>query len=291
MKKIVSIFIICLVLAIPCVYADYTVVSNGELWDILVDSFGNEYAAAGIMGNIMVESGLASNNLENSANTQYGVTDAEYTAHLNNGGEPYASSYGYGLCQWSAERHINLVNYMRANGYDVSDPYGQMEFLKYEFENTANGYYSSSWYSNLNGNMMVNIFANESTLLSVGRACTAVSGVTDEKLLKVIGASEVWLHGYEKPNYQGDSTIASRASIAMDFYNTLKGTSGQHVILGDLNKDDNINIIDVKLLLQKVIAGVSNPSLKERTSCDMNKDKEINIIDVKLLLQIVISGN
>ena len=290
MKKIISIVIICFVLTIPCVYADYTVVSAGELWDILVDSFGNEYAAAGIMANIMAESGLASNNLENSANTQYGVSDAEYTAHLNNGGEPYASSYGYGLCQWSAMRHINLVNYMRDHGYDVSDPYGQIEFLKYELENTADGYYSSSWYSNLNGNMMVNIFANESTLLSIGRACTAVSGVTDEKLLKVIGASEVWLHGYEKPANQGESTIDSRANVAMDYYNTFKGTTGQNTTPGDINKDNSTNIIDVKLLLQKVIAGISNPSFKERTSCDMNKDGEINIIDVKILLKNVIEN-
>ncbi len=60
---------------------------------------------------------------------------------------------------------------------------------------------------------------------------------------------------------------------------------------GDLNNDTNINIIDVKLLLQKVIAGVLSPTSEEIEVCDLNNDGAINIIDVKLLLQRVISGN
>ena len=60
---------------------------------------------------------------------------------------------------------------------------------------------------------------------------------------------------------------------------------------GDLNNDKNVNIIDVKLLLQKVIAGVSSPTSEDIEVCDINNDGTINIVDVKLLLQRVISGN
>ena len=57
------------------------------------------------------------------------------------------------------------------------------------------------------------------------------------------------------------------------------------IMRGDLNDDIVINIIDVKLLLQRVIAGgdyIENG--------DMNGDESINIIDVKLLLQMVIAS-
>ena len=60
---------------------------------------------------------------------------------------------------------------------------------------------------------------------------------------------------------------------------------------GDLNNDDAVNIIDVKLLLKKVISnqtGLWNED--ELLVCDLNKDNDINIIDVKLLLQKVISN-
>ncbi len=57
---------------------------------------------------------------------------------------------------------------------------------------------------------------------------------------------------------------------------------------GDLNEDGNVNIIDVRLILQKVISGVSSPSSAELAVCDLNNDEKINIIDVKLLLQRVI---
>ncbi len=58
---------------------------------------------------------------------------------------------------------------------------------------------------------------------------------------------------------------------------------------GDLNSDTNINIIDVKLLLQKVINNSSSSA--DLPICDLNNDGNVNIIDVKLLLQRVISGS
>ena len=59
---------------------------------------------------------------------------------------------------------------------------------------------------------------------------------------------------------------------------------------GDINDDGNINIIDVKLLLQTVISGSNSYTDEQMETSDMNNDGNINIIDVKLLLQRVISG-
>ncbi len=61
---------------------------------------------------------------------------------------------------------------------------------------------------------------------------------------------------------------------------------------GDINQDGNINIIDVKLLLQWVISNsLNDPTPAELKIRDMNNDSHINIIDVKLLLQKVISNS
>ena len=74
-------------------------------------------------------------------------------------------------------------------------------------------------------------------------------------------------------------------------YNGTYTYTKQTQILGDINKDSATNIIDVKLLLQKVIANTSGSWTEDEIAVgDMNKDSRINIIDVRLLLQKVISG-
>ena len=61
---------------------------------------------------------------------------------------------------------------------------------------------------------------------------------------------------------------------------------------GDLNKDGDINITDVRLLLQAYINSGSSAvwSQEQLDSMDMNKDGIINIIDVRLLLQLYINS-
>ncbi len=63
-------------------------------------------------------------------------------------------------------------------------------------------------------------------------------------------------------------------------------------ILGDLNNDSEINIIDVRLLLQAYINSGSSPvwSQEELDTMDMDGDETINIIDVRLLLQKYINS-
>ena len=63
---------------------------------------------------------------------------------------------------------------------------------------------------------------------------------------------------------------------------------------GDINGDESLNIIDVKLLLQYIIKGDGTRSGltdEQMYFYDINYDGMINIIDVKLLLQQVINGS
>lgn len=86
----------------------YTV--QERVWNFLRAEGFSAAAAAGIMGNIEVESGF----------------DATI--------EEIGNAIGYGLCQWSYERRTNLVNWCNNNGRDYTTVEGQLAYLIYELE-------------------------------------------------------------------------------------------------------------------------------------------------------------
>ena len=45
--------------------------SEKTIWTFLVNALGNEYGAAGLMGNLYAESGLIANNLQNNYQSNY----------------------------------------------------------------------------------------------------------------------------------------------------------------------------------------------------------------------------
>ena len=56
-----------------------------KIWNYLCDKIGNEYGAAGCMGNIFCESGLSPTNLENTYEKKLGYSDSEYVTAVDNG--------------------------------------------------------------------------------------------------------------------------------------------------------------------------------------------------------------
>ena len=66
----------------------------------------------------------------------------------------------------------------------------------------------------------------------------------------------------------------------------------KEVLLGDLDSNKKIEIIDVRLLLQAYInaSSSSNWSDEQLAVMDMNADRNIDIIDVRLLLQLYINS-
>ena len=91
------------------------------IWDFFKSEGFSDAGTAGIMGNLLAESGFEPTNLENGANINSGLSDAEFTKQVNNGTitrEEFISSeeigiykytdstgtyytYGYGLAQWT----------------------------------------------------------------------------------------------------------------------------------------------------------------------------------------------
>lgn len=149
----------------PGAFGDISIVGNNiqdKVWCALIDAGFTEYAAAGAMGNFMVESGYATNNLENSSNSQSGVSDEEFTERVNNGSitkEEFVSSetfglykmktygsdiiynsYGYGLAQWTfPTRKQALYEATKGSGSTIDDVDAQVRYLVNEIMTNYRG--------------------------------------------------------------------------------------------------------------------------------------------------------
>jgi hypothetical protein len=139
------------------------------------------------MGNLYAESGLSQINLQNTGNTKLGMTDAEYTAAVDNG--TYINfirdSQGYGLAQWTYwSRKQNMYDFIKKRKKSIGDLTAQLEFLYHEL--------STSYKSQLD---KIN------------------------KATSVLEASNVILKEFERPANQGLSVQEKRASYGQNYYN------------------------------------------------------------------------
>lgn len=103
-----------------------------RIWKFLIEKGLSAAGAAGLMGNLYAESGLNPSNLENTAERRLGMSDAAYTAAVDNG--TYTAfardSAGYGLAQWTYHtRKAALLAYARATGRSVGDLECQLGYL------------------------------------------------------------------------------------------------------------------------------------------------------------------
>lgn len=157
-----------------------------RMWDYLLDKLGNEYGVAGLMGNIYAESGLRSNNLQNTYETKLGYTDATYTTAIDNGSYTnfVHDSAGYGLAQWTYySRKQALLDYAKASKKSIGDYEMQLDFL----------------YKELSGS-----YASVFSELKNAKA--------------VLDASNAVLTKFERPADMGAAVQNKRASFGQKYY-------------------------------------------------------------------------
>lgn len=109
-----------------------------KIWETLYNYLGNRYAVAGIMGNLMAESALLPNNVQNSFEKKVG-SDEEYTAGVDNGRisrEQFAhDGAGYGLAQWTFwSRKAKLWDYAKSCNMSIGGLFMQLGFLVEELK-------------------------------------------------------------------------------------------------------------------------------------------------------------
>lgn len=162
-----------------------------NIYNCLMAEIGNPYGVAGAMGNIEAESGLRSNNLQNSVEKRLGMTDEEYTAAVDNGSyvDFCTDRGGYGLCQWtSAGRKTGLLNFAKSKGVSIGNEDMQIEWLLHELRTSYKGVLS------------------------------ALKGAKSVK-----EASDVFMCKFERPANQSDANKAARAARGMKYYEMYAG--------------------------------------------------------------------
>lgn len=157
-----------------------------RIWDYLLTLTGNPYGAAGLMGNLSAESGLRSNNLENTYEPILGYDDDAYTQAVDNGTYHnfVSDGAGYGLAQWTYHtRKENLLAFAQARGKSIGDLGMQLQFLGRE----------------LSGGSVLRVLENASSVRE---------------------ASDKVLTDFENPADQSEDVKAYRARMGEYFYNT-----------------------------------------------------------------------
>jgi hypothetical protein len=85
----------------------------------------------------------------------------------------------------------------------------------------------------------------------------------------------------EDPNYYvGDENI----------YFTQTYFDESSVILGDINGDGTINILDVVLIVQHILSGGANLTGDALEAADFNDDGTINVLDVVATVNLILAG-
>lgn len=108
--------------------------------------------AAGMLGNMVNESGFMPNQLENTRNSAWGITDEEFTAQVDDGTIDRDNflnyhgngEYGYGIVQWtSSEIKGELYDFAKSQNTSIADLGMQCEILYQQL--STKSYYSKLW--------------------------------------------------------------------------------------------------------------------------------------------------
>lgn len=158
-----------------------------QIWDFLKAEGFNDFGVAGLMGNLLAESGLRPNNMEDQYQSKLGYNDDSYTRAVDNG--TYTNfvkdAVGYGLAQWTYwTRKQNLLNFARQNNKSIGDLDMQLCFLVKELKEL----YTNSVYNVL------------------------------RKATSVLEASNAVLLNFERPANMGTSVQATRARYGQTYY-------------------------------------------------------------------------
>lgn len=158
------------------------------VWKWLRSKGFSEIATSGIMGNMYAESGVRSNNLQNSYEKSLGLSDIEYTSKVDSGEyskEKFINDKaGYGLCQWTYwSRKEALYNFLKNKNYSIAELEGQLEYFLSELK------------------------AKYGSVLSDLNSATTI-----------LQASNAMLLGFEKPKNQSEVNRITRASYCQYFY-------------------------------------------------------------------------
>lgn len=163
--------------------------NNAEkIWNYLKNKGLNDFGISGVIGNLYAESGLQSNNLQNTGNTKLGMSDDEYVSAVDAGTytkEQFIyDGFGFSIAQWTYwSRKKAFYEYAKSKNKSIGDLETALDFLWKEL--------SESYKS----------------VLSTLEAATSVLEASNAVLLK-----------YERPADQSETVQKRRASYGQSYY-------------------------------------------------------------------------
>lgn len=172
-----------------------------QIYNLLYADIQNHYGVAGIMGNLVAESGLIPFRCEGDFSENYSVS-AYYTGlvdsgeiseseFVNYGLDGSTSQKGYGLAQWTYyTRKQALYDMKKSRGYSsIGSVDLACEFLLYELKTSYTDVY--------------NVILNATSVRE---------------------ASDKFLHDFENPADQSESVEIYRANTGVEIYNLYSGS-------------------------------------------------------------------
>ena len=102
----------------------------------------SHWGACALLANLEAESGLKSNNLQNTYEKSLGMVDEVYTLAVDNGlyKNFVNDRAGYGLAQWThPDRKRKLLNFVNEANVSISDETTQVEFAIWELKSDFSG--------------------------------------------------------------------------------------------------------------------------------------------------------
>lgn len=203
-----------------------------EIWKEIRKRTGSATFTAALMAHMKAESGLRSNNLQNSYERKIGLNDEQYTKAVDTGEynrDKFShDSAGYGLCQWTFWSRKAMLYDFWNDGYmpsiSIGDTEMQIDFAIYELSKN----YLSIWGNRFN--------------------------------MTLLEAVTVLHKQYERPADQSDEAIQRRYHIAEDLLKKYHAEMPDH----DPNQEDNQSVIlgylksikeDVTALEQLIMRG------------------------------------
>lgn len=172
---------------------------GAEIWRLLYADIQNAYGVAGLMGNLVAESGLIpyrcegdfSSNYQNSVNYTARVDSGEISESefVNYGYNGSTEQKGYGLAQWTyPTRKQALYDMKQAKNVSIGDTSLAVEFLLYELKTDYSSVYS------------------------------ALKNATNIRT-----PSDVVLHDFENPEDQSEAVEIQRAKLGQEIYSLYSG--------------------------------------------------------------------
>lgn len=160
-----------------------------QIWDGLMSQINNEYGVAGLMGNLLSESGLIPYRLQGDFTDGYTIS-LQYTSDVDTGVISETSfvndSQGYGLAQWTYfSRKQALYDMKKTLNLSIGSIDLSLSYLIYELNFTY------------------------TTVLSSLRNATSIRE-----------ASDIVLHDFENPADQSEAVEIYRASLGQTIYDT-----------------------------------------------------------------------